>query len=156
MGAQAICLKLRTVPKDVVTLVYPVDMIVGCARTIMVHTPVLAFLVSVSFVLQGCEKTNVVVNHGQGGGIVVESYYLQPSNDTTSSIQQSESDEFAALVQLSNESTAPNEQPQESAEFDESHTPVPALRGATSASTPQALVVEAVALCGFPLRGWVV
>merc|ERR1712151_1378373 len=104
------------------------------ARTIMGHTPVLAFLVSVSFVLQGCDKTSVVVDHGQGGGIVVESYSLQPSNDTTFSIH--ESDEFAASVQLSNESTAPNEQPQESAKFDQSHTPVPALRGATSASTP--------------------
>merc|ERR1712125_304618 len=112
--------------------------IVGCARTIVVYTPVLAFLVSVSFVLQGCGKTNIVVDHGQGGGggIAVEDYSLQPLNDTTSSIQQSESDEFAASVQLSNESTAPNEQPQESAEFDQSHTPGPTLRGATSASTP--------------------
>merc|ERR1712232_987284 len=102
------------------------------------------------------DKTSVVVDHGQGGRIVVESYSLQPSNDTTSSIQQSESDEFrrwssclmnprrrtSSLRNLRNLISRIRQCPR----FVAPHRP----------ARRQALVIEVVALCGFPLRGWVV
>merc|ERR1711953_190451 len=96
----------------------------------MAYARVLALLVSVSFVLQGCDDKNIIIS-GEGGDDgqttlppSIQDYSTQPSNESMASVQPS------------GESTAPIQQSHELAEFDQSPTPVPTPRGATSASTP--------------------
>merc|ERR1711953_84256 len=90
-----------------------IDMAVERSRTNLAYTFVFAFVVGVSFVLQGCGDTSIVAR-GENPQVVVSDYSIQPSNESTTPIQK----------------------PNEFAELDQSPSPAPALRATTTPTTP--------------------